>query len=386
MKVLFIGGTGRLSKDVVACALSRGHAVSLLTRGTASRRAFVPEGCEMLIGNVRDTETCSQLVRDRQFDVVIDFLSFTENQLLRTLDVFASHCSQFIFVSSATVYKKSDEEEVVSEEKTSVGNDAWEYAHNKCLCEQLLRDYCSKEGMPAYTIIRPYVTYGNTRVPYPIVPRGNVREWSLVARIKWGLPVPVFDGGLTKTTLTHTKDFAVGAVGLFGNSKAYGEAFHITGDEEVTWGSVLDAVGGSVGREVIRQNMSQEAIYGALPEYRPILLGDKGHTMRFDNSKIANMVPEFSAAISLREGVADMVSFYESHPELQLIDWRWMGRIDRLCLIKGGEIDAALYSFPDKKSKASYWCGRNDDIVAPVLSAAKQVKRGGGRLKSLIHK
>ena len=41
LKILFIGGTGRLSKDVAEKALNDGNEVYLLTRGTNERKKFV---------------------------------------------------------------------------------------------------------------------------------------------------------------------------------------------------------------------------------------------------------------------------------------------------------------------------------------------------------
>lgn len=50
-----------------------------------------------------------------------------------------------------------------------------------------------------------------------------------------GKPV-LISGKDTKCTVTNSKEFAIAAVGLFMNPKAYGEAFHITAGSETTWG------------------------------------------------------------------------------------------------------------------------------------------------------
>ncbi len=137
---------------------------------------------------------------------------------------------------------------------------------------------------PQYTIVCPYVTYGNTRIPYPLVPQDNAKEWSFAERIRLGLPIPTFDAGSTPTTLTHTRDFAKGMVGLFGNEGAYGEAYHITSDEPVTWGMVVDGLEEALGVEAVRADVAHDRIYRELPEYCAIVEGDKGRPTRFDNS------------------------------------------------------------------------------------------------------
>ena len=146
------------------------------------------------------------------------------------------------------------------------------------------------------------MTYGNTRITYPIVPPKAWQEWSFIQRVENGQPIPRFDSGRTVTTLMHTRDFAKASYGLFLNEAAYGEAVHITPDATTTWGQVLECVENKLGKKVEVVDMTQEDIYSAIPFYKGILLGDKGQNMLFDNSKMKQLVPEFRAEISLQEG------------------------------------------------------------------------------------
>ena len=135
-------------------------------------------------------------------------------------------------------------------------------------------------------------------------------------------------------------------VGLFGNDLAYGEDFHITNDEHVTWNMTIDALEEALGLKAIRTDVPREYLYEKLPEYKPVVEGDKGRIMRFDSSKIRAAVPSFSCEIKLADGIADMIEFYEGHPELKRIDWVWMGKMDRLLLGKKEARSArALYDF-----------------------------------------
>lgn len=371
LKILFIGGTGRLSKDVAEKALNDGNEVYLLTRGTNERKKFVLDGYHMIYGNIRNAVECKKILEPYDFDVIIDFLTYNKEQLIDTLDVLAGKFEQYIFISSATVYKKSSEDELIAEDKTEIGNNLWKYAYDKYLCEEYLKEYFDKKPKSYYTVIRPYVTYGNTRVPYPIVPNNTHMEWTLIDRIKLGRPIPVFDGGNTVTTLTHTKDFAKGVVGLFGNEKAYNEAFHITSDKTTTWGQVLDAIEKKLSTKVIRAEFTQEEIYSALPEYKGILVGDKGTTMRFDNSKIHNAVPEYKCDISLEDGVADMIDFYNENPNMKIIDYAWNGRVDKLCT-RHRKNGMKKYKFPDFAARKAYLCNRYS-ICRLAMAALRKI-------------
>lgn len=354
MKVLFIGGTGRLSKDVANLAVKQGWETYLLTRGSKERQQFVNLKYTMLYGDIRNHEQCKKTIQNFKFDVIIDFLTFNVDELKVTLDVIEGKYKQYIFISTATVYEKKSEDEVISEDSTIIGNTRWNYAKDKYECEKYLKTYFVDKDA-SYTVVRPYVTYGNTRVPYPIVPTDTQREWTFIDRILHKKPIPVFDQGNTLTTLTHTKDFAVGVVGLFLNQKAYGQAFHITGDQRTTWGIVLTVLEKNLNKSINRCQLSQKDIYSSIPYYKEILIGDKGTNMVFDNNKIKTYVPEFKTNILLEVGIKDMIEFYQNHPESQRIDWKWNGQIDRLCKEPLSKIKE--YGNMCLKDKIKYMCG-----------------------------
>jgi len=43
------------------------------------------------------------------------------------------------------------------------------------------------------------------------------------------------------------------------------------------------------------------------------LLGDKSHSMIFDNTKIRKSVPDFNPAIPFREGAKEIIAWYNAH-------------------------------------------------------------------------
>lgn len=369
MKVLFIGGTGRLSKDIAKLAVEKGNEVWLLTRGSSARKLFVDDRYKMLYGNIRNVEECKKTLEGHHFDVIIDFLTFNLEQLKDTLSIIDGRFTQYIFVSTATVYSKKGEE-VISEYTTEIGNKQWDYAYKKYQCEMYLKELFANESQSYYTVIRPYVTYGNTRIPYPIIPQDNSKEWTLVKRIIDNQYIPQFDEGKTITTLTHTRDFAVAAVGLFGNQAAKSEAYHITNSKEECWGNVLAALSEVLGKEIMVAELTQQQIYEAMPEYKGILLGDKGTNMRFCADKIKAAVDEFNCSISLFEGIKDMIEFYESNPSLKCIDYEWNGRVDRMCKKNGYAVTHP--EFDSINDRISYFVGRYPGPGA-IIKKAKRV-------------
>gem|GEM_PF-4899905 len=82
-----------------------------------------------------------------------------------------------------------------------------------------------------------------------------------------------------------------------GNSGAIGEAFHITNDEWLTWNQIYDLVAAAAGVEARKVHVASDLIAKHDPERAPGLLGDKMHSMIFDNSKIKRLVPTFLCEI-----------------------------------------------------------------------------------------
>lgn len=323
-------GTGILSTDVCALCIQKGYSVYILNRG--KRVYAINKEAVLIKSDIRkeSVEDIRKKLSGRKYDVVVDFLTYTPEQMKKTFLFLKGLCKQYIFISSATAYKKSSENEIISEDVTEIGNDKWSYAWNKSLAEDFLRKNYS-DFFECWTVIRPYVTYNETRIPYAIVADGCY--WALVNRINIGKPIVLWDGGEIKCTITNTKDFAVGVVGLFENEKAYFQAFHITSDEKLTWKGVLDKTICANGVKADVIDIPTDEIIKILPEFEGVLCGDKGTNMLFDNTKIKSVVPEFKTTITFEEGIKQTLNYLNQHKELQKINFLMEGRIDYLCAI-----------------------------------------------------
>jgi nucleoside-diphosphate-sugar epimerase len=86
MRVLFIGGTGTISTACTALAAQRGIELTLLNRG--QRKVDVPAGVEVLTGDINnDRSGVEALVKDRHFDVVVNWIAFTADQIERDIEI-----------------------------------------------------------------------------------------------------------------------------------------------------------------------------------------------------------------------------------------------------------------------------------------------------------
>ena len=309
MKVLFIGGTGIISSASSQLALQRGMDLYLLNRGKSFRP--VPAGAKVLEGDIRNRESAGAALGEHIFDAVVDWVAFTPEHIETDLALFSGRTRQYIFISSASAYQTPPNFLPVTE-STPLHNPEWEYSRNKIACEERLMLAYRQEGFPM-TVVRPSHTYDATLLPF----HGG---YTNVARMKQGKAVLVHGDGTSLWTMTHHADFAVGLVGLLGNPHAIGEAFHITSDEWLSWNQIYNMVGEAAGVKPVLVHAPSELIAAYDPVWGPGLLGDKTHSMIFDNSKIRRLVPEFRPCIPFWQGVRQIMAWYDSHPEFQKVD------------------------------------------------------------------
>jgi len=328
MKVLFVGGNGIISSAAVDAALARRWDVTLLNRG---RSGPAPPGCSHLVADIRDRERCRAVLGGQVFNAVLDFMSFEPAHIETAIDLFDERCGQYVFISSASAYQTPPERLPVTE-NTPLDNPYWAYSRAKAACEARLHEAMA-QGFPA-TIVRPSHTYGRQRFPF----EGG---YTLLHRIRHGQPVVLPGDGTSVWTLTHARDFAVGLLGLLGRDAALGEAFHITNDEWLTWNGIFRTLGRHLGREPVLLHLPSETIAAVDVDLGAGLLGDKSHSMIFDNSKLRAVVPEFRPAIRFAEGAKDIVDWYDEDPARQVVDAHADTLQDRLAALHARLMDLA---------------------------------------------
>lgn len=309
MKVLFIGGTGIISSACSDLAIERGIDLYLLNRGQSVRP--IPSGANVLHGDIRSPATAASALGDHTFDCVVDWIAFTPQQVLNDLELFRGRTRQYVFISSASAYQKPLSSLPITE-STPLHNPFWQYSRDKAACESLLEQTYRTEGFPI-TIVRPSHTYDCTLLPF----HGG---YTTVARMRAGKPVVVHGDGTSLWTLTHHRDFAVGFVGLLGNPHAIGQSFHITSDETLSWNQIYELVALAAGVTPRLVHVPSELIAAYDPGWGASLLGDKAHSVIFDNSKIRSLVPEFRPVIPFWRGAAEIIAWYSADPARQIVE------------------------------------------------------------------
>jgi nucleoside-diphosphate-sugar epimerase len=317
MRVLFIGGTGNISGACSRLAVARGIELFLLNRG---QRAVPIPGAQSIVADVRDEAATATALAGRTFDAVVNFIAFEVADVERDLRLLAGRCGQYLFISSASCYRKPCLRPVT--EDVPLANPLSEYARRKIACEERL----AAARLPV-TVVRPSLTYD----PFIPLPLASGTQWTLVERMLRGQPIVVHGDGCVPWTVTHAEDFAVGLVGLLGNPAALGASFHITGDEVLTWDQIHRQVAAAAGApEPTIVHMASEDIAALLPQRAASLLGDKAHAMVFDNARIKAAVPDFGQRIPFAEGIRRTIAWFRADPRRMVVTPEGDGEIERL--------------------------------------------------------
>ena len=323
LRILVLGGTGVISSGVVRRAVEAGHEVTVLNRGLNRAGAVhePPAQVRTLVADLRNDASVRAAVGAEEFDVVASFLAFVPEHVRQDLDLFAGRTGQYVFISSASAYQTPPARLPIVE-STPLRNPFWQYSRDKIACEDLLVAEYRDKGLPV-TIVRPSHTYDATLVPFD-------GGWTVIERMRRGLPVVVPGDGTSLWTLTHTRDFARAFVGLLGDPRTLGQAFHITADHGIPWNELYTTLGRAAGVEPSLVHVPSDRIAALDPEVGAGLLGDKAHSMVFDNSLVRSIVPGWHATTPFVQGAREIVEWHDAEPSRRIVDARMDALFDRL--------------------------------------------------------
>ena len=319
-RALLVGGNGIISGSVSRLLVERGWEVTLLNRGTQTKRPPVA-GAEHLTGDADDPASIAAAVGGRDFDVVANFRSFRPEQARADVELFEGRTGQYVYISSASAYQKPIAALPIVE-STPLRNPYWQYSRDKIASEDVLVAAYRESGFPV-TIVRPSHTYDATAVPL----EGG---FTSLRRMLDGRPVVVHGDGTSWWTLTHSRDLARAFVGLLGNPHAIGSPVHITSDEHLTWDEIVRLLGRALGVEPRIVHVASDTIAREHPPIGPGLVGDKAHSVIFDNTRVKTLVPGWEATIPFADGAREIVDWHLADPARQRVDAELDAAYDRL--------------------------------------------------------
>ncbi len=338
MKILFIGGSGIISRAATQQAITAGHEVWLLNRG---KRAPIA-GAQSIVTDIADVPATRTALSGHTWDAVVQFIAFTAADIRRDVELFRDSARHYVFISSASAYQKPPANYLITE-ATPLVNPYWEYSRQKIAAEEELAAARRAHGFPG-TVVRPSLTYGEDQVP--LVLNAWNQSWTTIDRMRRGAPVIIPGDGNSLWTITHNADFAAGLLGLLGNPVTHGEAFHITSDEVLTWNQIFAAAAEAAGVTSPRfVHIPSDFIISCVPAVEGTLLGDKAVSAVFDNSKLKRFVPGFAAKTRFADGIRKTIAWFDADPARKIIDPATNQRWDKLVAAYEGATAQARAAF-----------------------------------------
>lgn len=324
INVLILGGTGAIGSHLVR-QLVLGGANCVVT--SRKKRQGEPH-LSYALGDAHDLIFMQQLLSDRNWDAIVDFMSYSTEEFKTRYQLYLSSTKQYIYLSSSRVYAESEglltENSPklldVCKDERYLATD--EYALKKARQEDILRN----SGYINWTIIRPYVTFSEQRLQL-----SPLEKECWLYRAVHGRTI-VFSKDLADrtTTLTYGQDVARGIASLIGNEKAKGNAYHITVFETHKWSEILqvylDAFEKKTGiRPKVLFTEKWESFHGG---NEPQVKYDRMYDRKFDNSNINDFIDTNTFKPTIPALTACLLDFLD-HPSFKTINWRWEARKDR---------------------------------------------------------
>lgn len=231
--VLLLGGTGAIGTYLQQILDERGLEVYVTSRSPHQDKGHI----HYITCNAKEYEVLKRLC-SKHWDAIVDFFSYKTGELADRLNTLLQATYQYVFLSSARVF--ANEEHPIKEtsprlldvtkDKEYLKTD--EYALTKARQENLLRESNDKN----WTIIRPYITYGDRRLQLGVLEK---EEW--LYRALHGRTV-VFTKEIADriTSMANGYDVSLVISCLLGRSSALGGAFDIATPERHRWSDIQD--------------------------------------------------------------------------------------------------------------------------------------------------
>jgi nucleoside-diphosphate-sugar epimerase len=318
-RVLVIGGTAFIGRELVAQLLDRGDEVTLMHRGAAS-----PFG-----GRVReircdrnDIPAVRQALAGASFDLAFDNVydwqrGTTAAQATAAAEVLGDRLDRYVFTSSVAAYGAgSDHDE---QDPLAPSEDPREYVRDKADSERALFALQAARRL-SVTTLRPSFVYGPNN-PFD-------REAFFWDRIVRARPVIVPGEGdrVMQWVLAH--DVARAALAAAGNPSAEGRAYNLGSHPPVTQAAFVEMLARAAGRPATLVHVPRERILEAgggqtaPPLYFGAYLDIPPITMRTDRVR-----SELGVTLTpLEQGLRETFAWYERQQRPQP-DFSWEDRL-----------------------------------------------------------
>jgi 2'-hydroxyisoflavone reductase len=220
-RVLILGGTAWLGRELAAQLVDGGDAVTCLARGVAGR----PPSSVVFVAADRAEAGAYDAVRGTDWDEVIE-LSWDTAQVIGALEVLAGRAAHWTLISSCSVYASNaepgaDESAALVEAHDGGGGD---YAQAKVLCERASAAAVGDRLLIVRSGLIAGPGDGSDRFGYWVSRCAAAGDQDILAPALEGRHVQVIDvRDLAAWTIRAGRDAATGAVNAVGDAHTFAD-------------------------------------------------------------------------------------------------------------------------------------------------------------------
>ncbi len=270
--ILVIGGTRNMGHQLVLALLEAGHHVTVLNRGIG--KDDLPADLPRLRADRTDPQQLRRALLGKSFDIVVDFVVYTERDAETIVDLLRGHIEQYILISSGQLYliqqglerpfKETDSGErlMPPPKPNTYAYEEWRYGHGKYLAERVFRQAWHEHQFPYTSLRLPMVN--SERDPFK-------RLYAYIVRLKDGGPIlaPVTPNFALRHI--YSADVVRAILRLIGDASVRGRVYNISQEETVTLDEMLVLLGERLGVQphLVRCRQSELDANGFLPDCSP---------------------------------------------------------------------------------------------------------------------
>lgn len=217
-----LGGNRYIGLNLVAELARQGHDVTVVN----SHAVPMPAGVRRLHADRQVPGELIDVISEHRdaFDIVYDNTAYHVTDLRPLVELFTDRVAQFVFTSTAAVYRRSFVQpigETFARHPAGSADPRKAYGVAKVECEDYLLGIGA--SLPVTVL----------RVGHTIGPRSPLvtREPIYFARLEQGRPIPIPGEGFPFVQLVHVADVARAMVAVAGNDRTNGQVYNINGSE-----------------------------------------------------------------------------------------------------------------------------------------------------------
>ncbi len=288
-KVLILGGNQFLGKHICDKLIAEKYQVYVFNRGTRNNSSKAVH----LKGDRNSKKDLYNLLESHKFDAIIDISSYEADQIKMSLEALKGKYGKYIFISSASVYQNIKKVPVREEEETGE-NLVWgNYALNKFLCEETLKEFSEKNASD-FIIFRPFYIFG---------PENNLdRETYFFNRILDEKPIfiPSKDAIIQ---FGYVKDLANNIFKAIKKDDFNNNIFNISGNEYMNFKEMIKVMEKVIGKRSIIKEIDNSNINIKAREWFPF----RSENLYGDISKLIEKGG--SIDYSFKEGIVETFNY-----------------------------------------------------------------------------